>query len=235
MNMPRSFKVLVRRLLLACGVALILLFALCWSPYPWRMYYWLSMPEAHLEAAPEWIVVLGGGGIPSESGLMRTYYGALAAERYPDAQLVVALPEYEGTEDSSLRRMRRELVMRGVAEERVRLEPRGASTRAQALEIGKMIEPGAAVMLVTSPEHVRRSVLTFRRAGFEHVGAYAASDTHADGDLSLSADDVGSGSYAPALEGSLMLRYGFWNHVGYMTRFAREFAALCYYRLKGWI
>lgn len=228
-------KVGVRRLLLVGGVVLLLLFALCWSPYPWRMYYWLSMPQAVLEVEPEWIVVLGGGGIPSESGLIRTYYGALAAQRFPDARVIVALPEYDENEDSSLRRMRNELMMRGVDGDRIYLEPKGSNTRAQAVEIARMIDPESALLVVTSPDHMRRSVLTFRRAGFAQVGAVAAQDVSADGDMSLSADSVDAKLLAPAVEGSLVLRYHFWNHLGYLNRVAREFTALAYYKVKGWI
>ncbi len=235
MNIPLSVKVVVRRILLVGGVALILLFALCWSPYPWRLYHWLSMPEAHLEVVPEWIVVLGGGGIPSESGLIRTYHGAQAAHRFPDARILVALPAHDLNTDSALRRMSDELVMRGVHEDRIHFEPRGSSTRAQAVESRKLLDEDAVLMLVTSPDHMRRAVLTFRRAGFPHVGAYGAHDTSAEGDMSISAEDVDSKLLLPTLEGSLTLRYHFWNHVGYLTRFAREFTALCYYTFKGWV
>ncbi len=235
MSVYAKVKVGVRRLLLGGGVALFLLFALCWSPYPWRMYYWLSMPEAVLDVEPEWIVVLGGGGIPSESGLIRTYYGALAAERFPGARVIVALPEYGDSEDSSLRRMRNELIMRGVDAGRIILEPKGSNTRAQAVEVARMVDLESALLVVTSPEHMRRSVLSFRRAGFVQVGADAALDTSADGDMSLSAESIDDKLLAPAVEGSLVLRYHFWNHLGYLNRVAREFTALTYYKVKGWI
>ncbi len=225
----------LRRFLMVCGVALLLLSVLCWTPYPWRMYHWLSMPDARLEVEPEWIVVLGGGGIPSETGLMRTYYAARVAARYPAAQIMVALPEYEGAVDSSLRRMQRELTMRGVAADRIHLEPHGANTRAQAVEVVRRVDTEAAVLLVTSPSHMRRAVRTFAGAGFSRVGAHSAFDTHADGDMTISAAGVDDRLSAPAIEGSLTLRYRLWNNISYLTSVAREFTALGYYKWKGWI
>lgn len=232
---PSLLLAALRRILMAGGVLFFLVIALCWTPYPWRMYHWLSMPDARLEIDPEWIVVLGGGGIPSESGLMRTYYGAQAAERFPDARIMVALPEYDGSKNSSLRRMRGELVLRGVSAERIHLEPRGSNTRAQAVEIRQLVDAHAPTMLVTSPEHIRRSVLTFRRVGFEQVGAYPASDTHADGDMAISEAAIDDKLPLPSLEGSLTLRYRIWTNLGYLTRFSREITAMSYYKMKGWL
>ena len=235
MRLYGAMKTVIRRFFLAAGVFFVLLFALCWTSYPWRVYHWLSMPDARLDGAPEWIVVLGGGGVPSESGLMRTYYGARIAEQFPDARILIALPADPDSKDSALRRMQDELVMRGVDRARIDLLPHGANTRAQAVAMRERLTLDDGILVVTSPEHVRRAVRTFGRAGFERVGAHAAADTHAEGSMMVTEEGVGDTLRAPTVEGSLTLRYRFWNHLTYLTRSAREFVALGYYKMKGWI
>lgn len=227
----------MRCLLMAAGLVLIVLVAACWTPYPYRVYRWLSLPDAELSASPEWIMVLGGGGIPSESGLMRTFYAARAAQDYPEAIVVIALPGHTDR-DGSLWRMRDELVMRGVSPDRVRFEPRGTNTRSQAVEWARQVGEEARsepLMIVTSPEHMRRSVRSFERVGFEQIGSRSAMDTSIEGELGLSEEGLDASFAVRAVEDSLFVRYQFWHGIGYMGRSFRELTALAYYRLKGWI
>lgn len=226
----------IRHLLMAGGVVFFLLLAACWSPYPYRIYAWLSMPDAVLTQPPQWIVVLGGGGIPSESGLMRTYYAAQAAATFPDADVVIALPGDPGR--GSVRMMKEELVLRGVAPARIRFEPKGTNTRSQAVEWSRLIGPmelHEPLLIVTSPEHMRRSIRSFQRAGFSQVGSSAAMDTTIDGPLFLSEEGLDSRFAVERIEQSLFIRYQFWHGISYMTRSMRELVALAYYRAKGWI
>ena len=230
-------RLVLGRLLIALGLLATLLLAACWTDYPWRIYRWFSMPEAQLQVAPEYIVVMGGGGIPSESGLMRTYYGAEAAHRFPDATVVIALPGDPTGETGALGRMREELERRGVARDRIQFEPRGTNTRSQAIEWRRQWdaeEVAAPVLIITSPEHMRRSVRTFQRAGFLEVGSVAAYDTSIESDLALDEDGVDSGFALKSVEGSLFVRYQFWHGISYLGRSAREAVALLYYKLKGW-
>lgn len=100
------------RLLILAGLALLVLLTLCFTPVPWRIYRWLGTDSAALYAEPDYIVVLGGGGIPSESGLMRTYRAAEEGRRWPTARLIVALPGQVGADTSQADRMRAELILR---------------------------------------------------------------------------------------------------------------------------
>ncbi len=226
-----------RRLLMTGGVVSGLLWLACWTPYPYRLYIWLSMPDAVLDVDPDWILVLGGGGIPSESGLMRTFYAARAAAEFPAAEVVIALPG-DPTRDGSLWRMRDELEMRGVSRERIRFEPKGANTRSQAIEWARQAGPDTLaqpLLIVTSPEHMRRSVRSFERAGFLQVGSSAALDTSIEGSLQLTETGLDAPMVVRQVEDSLFVRYQFWHALTYMNRSARELVALVYYRLKGWI
>jgi uncharacterized SAM-binding protein YcdF (DUF218 family) len=177
-----------------------------------------------LEAVPtaSFVVVLGGGGIPSESGLMRTYHAAVLDQVCSNTVFIVSLPARDDPETSHVGRMRDELVMRGIEPRAIRMEHRAVNTHAQARAVRAMLRPEdlhSPLVLVTSPTHVRRAVLCFRQAGFTRVSAAAADGTGVDADL-------GRG---------LGARYGFWNNLEFQIRVVRELVALLYYRLRGWI
>jgi uncharacterized SAM-binding protein YcdF (DUF218 family) len=183
---------------------------------------WMTTRTITLAQPPETIIVLGGGGIPSDTGLMRTYCAAKVALAYPAAHVICSLPTDGDPEASSVGRMRDELVMRGVPRETISLEFRAHSTHAQALAAAELLRgtPGldAPLALVTSPSHARRTLLTFRKAGFTHVACVSAEGTEAEADM-------GHGVF---------LRYGFWSMLENTVRYARELVAIAYYRLRGW-
>lgn len=232
----RRLGTLIRATLVLLGALFLLLYALCWTSCPWHIYHWLSMPDAVLQQEPEYIVILGGGGIPSESGLMRTYYGARAALRFQEARVILALPGAVDVPGDALNLMREELMLRGVSADRIDVEPKGSNTRSQAVLVHRMLADGtASVLLVTSPEHMRRAVRSFERAGFAAVGGYSAEDTSIQGSLALDEDGIDDTLRAPAIEGNISVRYAFWNQLTYLNKSAREAAALLYYRIKGWI
>ena len=187
---------------------------------PRSLVAWLTMANTSGPADPAAVVVLGGGGIPSESGLIRTYYGAQAGVSYPAARCVVALPADTDPEQASVGRMRDELVMRGVAPERILMETRGRSTAEQAVRALELLGPdfaGREIVLISSPLHLRRAAMAFRKAGFRDVRALAAQNTGAEADL-------GQGT---------SWRYGFWSNWESEGRIVRELIALLYYRLRG--
>jgi len=171
---------------------------------------------------PAVIVVLGGGGIPSETGLIRTYHAARLAERCPDASLVVALPSDGNPDDNSVGRMKGELVMRGVSPEIIRMEHKGRDTHEQAINIRSMLGEEALrqpLVIVTSPSHIRRSLLCFRKQGFEQATGFAAYAVGAEADLG-------------PLTG---LRYSFWSNQRLWIEYVREWCAMAVYKLRGWI
>lgn len=227
--------------LMAGGALLLALGAVCWTDWPARTYGWLSMTDVALDGDPQWIVVLGGRGIPSETGLIRTYYGAEAARRHPEARIIVALPGDASDPGDAPQLMRSELVLRGVAAERILVEPRGVNTRQQAVEILRLPDgPDAAapILVVTSPDHVRRAVMVFSRLGFERVGGCSAIDANVRADLSMratTADPTPVTDVIMMAAESPRVRYGFWNQSLYLVRSARELTALAYYKLRGWI
>jgi uncharacterized SAM-binding protein YcdF (DUF218 family) len=210
---------------------------LSFTTAPFWGYYWLGTSACSDEIKPDHIIVMGGSAIPGKSGLMRTYYAAAVANRFPEAQIIISLPGETQDSNSSVNLMKRELELRNVAPERISLETKGKNTRFQALEIKKMI-PSASepVLIVTSPEHMRRAILAFRKAGFQNLNGLPAFEQSIDFDLVFNDKELGGRKrFIPEIGHNTQIRYQFWIHLEYEIMIIREIVALGFYNLKGWI
>jgi uncharacterized SAM-binding protein YcdF (DUF218 family) len=153
---------------------------------------------------------------------MRTYYAAQLGASCPGAKFIVSLPTHRDPNVSSVGKMRDELVLRGIPASAIRLEHDALNTHEQAVAIVRMIgakELEASVVVVTSPFHVRRTLLCFRKAGFTNVVVLAAVNVKAEADFG----------------DAVKVRYGFWDALETEIHFTREVVALFYYKLRGWI
>ena len=183
---------------------------------------WLEMPEIAPTVTPRNIVVLGGGGIPSGSSLLRTYYAAQYGKNLTGTTFVVALPADVNPEASSVGRMRDELVLRGIPSAAIRMEYRGLNTYEQAVNVQRLLGTEALdqpILIVTSGYHMRRAVSCFRKLGFTNVAGLLASDIGAEA-------EIGPWGWA---------RYGVWAHLEREVRILRELAALAAYKFEDWI
>jgi uncharacterized SAM-binding protein YcdF (DUF218 family) len=227
---------LTRLLITALGVIALIMLVLAFTHLPWKAYRWFGEYGPALPGAPDVIVMMGGGGIPSESGLMRTYETAVQAKRFPKARVIVATPHERSETNGQPNAIVQELLLRGVERGRITQAGKGRHTREQASEIWALTGAGQhqpAVLLVSSPEHVRRSVMAFQKAGFTRISGAAVYSEDVDADLSLPAEKV-SGIAIPNPVQSYWLRYRVWDNLGLQLRVLREWVALQYYRLKGW-
>lgn len=216
----------------------MLLFAFTTGPY--HMYHWLGTSVSAYRFQPNYIIIMGGTGYPSESALMRSWYAAALAQQYPKAEVIITQPAAVCVrpELSDAWGIRNDLVMRGVDSSLIRLEIEGRNTREEALKVIAMAPEARQknCVLVTSPEHMRRSILTFRKAGFLHLGGLPAFNTSGAVNLDYKDSELGGRhEELPEVGGSLQLRYQFWNHLRYQIICYRELAGLAWYRIKGWI
>jgi uncharacterized SAM-binding protein YcdF (DUF218 family) len=230
------FLRILRNLLMVVGIFFSVCVILALTEQPYWGYYWLGTSKAELKWKPEFIVVLGGGGMPSQSNLMRGWYAGNAAKSFPEATVIISMPGNISDSLSTPVVMKKELILRGVNPEKIVFEEQGTNTRAQALNCMKIIKQQAPVLLVTSPEHMRRAVLCFRKAGFEKVNGLPAFENALEADLKFDDDKLGGNkTMIPDVGESINARYQLWNHLKYEILFAREMMALGYYRLRGWI
>lgn len=216
------------------GLFALIMIVLSFTDYPYFAYHWTGNKTISQTNIPEYIVVLGAGGIPSEQGLIRCYYAAELAKRHPDSKLIVALPADSidfKTSDHS--RMIEELIIRGVDENRILSETNGSSTFTQARNIAQMIPSTAPIKIITSPVHLFRSIKTFEKAKFESVSGQATSEQAFDESLLLLKDEEGKIAKSP--DANPGFRYNMWSYLQYEIAVLREWFAIAWYKIKGYI
>ena len=131
--------------------------------------------------------------------------------------------------------MRHDLITKGVDSLRVILEPNGLNTRMQALEISKFINLKSNLLLVTSPEHMYRAIRVFKKAGMDNTQGESAFEHAIESSLIYDDDILGGNNYILDMGDNTQLRYQFWNHFKYQIIVYREYMAIAYYKMKGWI
>ncbi len=222
----------LRYIFIALGALAALFVVLSFTDIPYHAYHNLGTKNAGMSVPPDYIVVMGAGGMPSPEGLMRCDYAAETAKIYPKAKVIIAMP----TDPAYFRishpyKMFKQIERYGVDSSRFLFQIKGMNTRQQAQEIAAGF-PGhdtLSVMIVTSPQHLYRSVKVFEKTGFGTVGGLASFERAIEEKNLISGD-------SPKDEiSNLNLRYNMWNYMKYQITVMREYAAITYYWLKGWI
>ena len=218
---PRAQR-LGRRLLQVTAILFVLqLLGVLIGPPHW-LQDWLSATAYLPKEQPRYIIVLGGGGIPSTSTLIRTYYAAEYGRGLTGTTFIVSLPTDSDPNTTSIGRMRDELVRRGIPASSIRMEYRGLDTHQEAAYICKMLDASALrepILVISSEYHLRRAMLCFRKQGFTNVSALDAASIGAEAEM---------GPWA-------WLRYGIWKNPATEATIARELLALLTYKFRGWI
>ncbi|MDB4534432.1 YdcF family protein [Vicingaceae bacterium] len=220
---------------LCFGIIFIIIIILSFTTLPFWMYYDLSVSDQKLESEPKYIVVMSGSGIPSESGLMRTYYASEIAKAYPNTQVIVTMPGDTTDTNSACYLMKKELIIRGIERDRISFENIGTNTRSQAQEVKKIIKGNPSTLIITSPEHIYRSLATFNKVGLTKVTGHAAFEEAVEASFIFEDDELGGNNVVPNIGNNTQIRYQFWSHLKYQVIVYREYAAIAFYKLKGWI
>ncbi len=177
--------------------------------------------------------------MPSESSLMRAFFVHRAAVESPESKIVISIPGNPTDSLSTARMVAAELISKGIAAERILYEQTATNTRSEAIQLQNFNQDkltNKAILLVTSPEHMRRSVLVFKKAGFSKVSALPTFENAIEANLFFDDDKLGGNKVlVPDIGDNTSVRYQFWNHLKYEILIAREMAALGYYKLRGWI
>lgn len=232
----RVWRILKTFLMLA-GCVFITLCILAFTTLPFWAYYSLGTKNAKLLLPPSTIVVLSGSGIPSSDGLLRSYYAAKLANANPEAKVIIAMPGILADSTSDPIRFADELVLRGVNKHSVSYENEGRNTREQAIKLSVKIpsQLNQPLTLITSPEHMYRAVLAFRKCGFTMVSGVPTFENSLETNLTFADPDLKGNKYIPPIGNNLQVRYQFWTHLKYEVIVIREYFALGYYKLRGWI
>ena len=227
----KVLKTAARFLLLFCGISVIILMALAFTDVPYFAYHQLGTHCKGLKGNPEVIVVLGGSGMPSADGLIRTYYASEAANKFPLAEVIIAHPyDNDSLSTYQIDLMAHELIIRGVDSLRISYEPNGTSTHSQATYISEILEGKnkAPLLVITSPEHMYRSIRSLQKAGLKNVGGLPSFEEP------ISEEKL-KGNKKNGQKVTLAWRYNFWSYLRYEILVLREYCAIAYYKLNGWI
>jgi uncharacterized SAM-binding protein YcdF (DUF218 family) len=229
----------VRILLLTIGFFFIFLCILALTTLPFYARYWLATHNGCVDHDPLQIVLLGGSGMPSEDGLIKCYYTALIGNKYPQAGILIVLPGDTTDSISSPGQMKRELVLHGIRSDRIAFENTGHNTRQQALKIDEMFGKrfkDKPLVIVTSPEHMYRSIRCFKKLGYSDVRGLPTFDISVEeNNLYFNDKDLKGNQWVPPIGHFKQLRYQFWNHLKYEIQVIREAFAIGYYKLRSWI
>ena len=209
--------------------------SLSFTTLPFWMYYDLGVSKYTIETDPDYIVVMSGNGIPSESGLMRTYFAAQQAKIYKFSKVIIAMPGDTTDSTSACFLMRKELVIRGVNPNRILFENNGVNTRSQALAVKQMLVGDPSMVIVTSPDHVFRTIAAFRKIGFNNVASKAAHEKSIEASFLFEDPKLGGNDLMIEIGDNTQFRYQFWNHLKLQIIVYREYVAIIFYKLKGWI
>ena len=213
------------------GVLFLAMIVLAFTSKPFYWYFNLGQnPNEEMSITrPESIVMFGGAGMPSEDNLMRLYHTAALARHF-GVPVILVHPE------DSLCQTEMTRLLRQGGIDNILYMTEGTNTRSQALELmatyPKLAEK--QFIVVTSPEHVRRTVKCLNKVGFQNVIGKAAYPATVDFDLSLKKHKLGGNEAIPSVD-SIKMRYTFFNYLKLEITCLREYFALAYYRIKGWI
>ena len=168
--------------------------------------------------------------MPSVGNLMRLYYTAEMASYY-DCPVTIVHPQDSACHVDMERFLENQGVMGVIIHDTI-----GTNTRSQVLGLAENFPEllTTNILVVTSPEHLRRTVKSFNKAGFQEVRGVAAYEGTVNFNLSIKKQELKGNEDIPSVE-STKLRYTFWNYLKLEIDTYREYFALFYYRIKGWI
>ena len=171
--------------------------------------------------------------MPSESNLIRLYYVQKLSVEYPQAKVIIVHP----SDSATVTEMSSFLFQMGIAHQRIFTMLRGTNTREQVLELKSAFKDlvNKKVVVVTSPENMYRTLKVFRRLDFLNIGGAPAYENAMFVNLGYNYKKVGGKKFIPDVSSSMNIRYDLWNYLKLEITCMREYLALIYYKLNGWI
>lgn len=220
-------------LLTILGSVALIMVILAFTRLPFDAHRFLGESNSRYEFTPEVVLMMGGSGMPSSANLMRLWYVAEAAHQYPKAEIILVHVPDSGVSHAMASFLR----LMDIDSSRIRFHLKGNSTREQVLELRNSWPSlmRKRLVVITSPDHMYRSLGVFRKVGFKTVGGISAFEVPVFISLDYDHRRLGGRKMVPDVSQHLDLRYNFWNHIKLEIICLREYMAILYYRLNGWI
>lgn len=232
----RWSKRMIFRGIVTLGLIFLAMIVLSFTGFPFKVHHYLGTAKSGTIENADYIIVMGAGGMPSPQGLMRCYYAAQAAKAFPKANVLITMPANpKQFLESDAFKMYESVAAYGVAPGRFLFEIHGTDTHSQACAIKAILkdELQKNLLVVTTPEHVYRSVLTFEKCGFDNVFGLPAFQGYTEDELLYTPEE--RQQTVKPVHRNLSLRYNMWNYLKLQIDVMREMLALGYYKLAGYI
>jgi len=207
-----------RGFLATLGILFLIMIVTAATGYYGHGTRWLA--EAEYSPDCDYILLLPAGAIPSPIMLMRAYKAASEWKKNRRAKIIISHLTKPPLSKSTIWTIRNELVFRGVDEDAILLETKATNTgeHAKYIKEAKFGDPEKdKYLIVTSPTHIKRSVMAFKAAGFKHVYAAGAVGK-------ATREYLGAGRF---------IRYNVWYSLMHEIEMIREFVAIGFYILTG--
>lgn len=219
------------------GLIFLLLIGASFTDLPYYAYHRLGTSQIDMDITqPDYIILLGAGGMPGGENLIRIHYAAKTALKYSSSKIIIALPaDSADFSTSDHYEIFQTLMAAGIDTSRIISEYAGFNTYSQSKRIAEIIQTREAqLILITSPEHMYRSILTFRKTGFKHVSGIPAFENHFEESLLQSEENKANPDSKKPAE-NIQLRYNMWSYLQYEIKVIREYTAIAFYEFKGYI
>ncbi len=187
--------------------------------------------DSTTQFTPDYIIMFGGAGMPSESNLIRLYYTAEIAGKL-HKPIILVHPE-----DSVCQaEMTKYLVNTGISSDSIMYMTGGSNTRSQSVCLADSFPQlkEASSLIITAPEHLSRTLKCLKKCEIENIRGIGAFESTVDFDLELDKTKLKGNKFVPDIE-STNLRYTYWNYLKLEIICFREYFAILYYWAKDWI
>jgi uncharacterized SAM-binding protein YcdF (DUF218 family) len=226
----------IRGIVFTVGIIALLMIILSFTRHPYMLMHYMGTANSEIVEDPDFIVVMGAEGIPGAGSLLRCYYGAEAAKAFPEAKIIIAMPAHKNNFlDSDSWKMAEIISQYGIDKTRFMFEYNGTNTYTQACETKKLLQnfTQTNVLVVTAPDHMYRSILTFEKCGFSNVDGWPAFGTSLEKELLLTQEETRKKVLPPSR--NINLRYKMWTYLKIEINLIREWLAIAYYKINGYI
>lgn len=233
--MKTAFPVL-KWLFISLGAIFLILNILALTPAPFYMHRCLGEDSAWKKDStknfcPDYIIMFGGAGMPSESNLIRLYHTAELARKLKKPVILVH------PEDSVCQaEMTNYLTRNSIPADSILYMTGGSNTRSQSVCLADSFPQlkTASALIVTAPEHLSRTLRCLKKCDISNIYGIGAFESTVDFDLTLDKLKLKGNTFVPDIE-STNIRYTYWNYLKLEIICFREYFATAYYWLKGWV
>ena len=212
------------------GLVFVLMFFLACTDIPYNALMRLAeVPSC--ERPPRYIFVQGGNAFPSADALLLQYHLEKSREQFPEAKIYYCLPSVSSDTSGESYIRARLVSIADTCPLQLKVISDGVNTHDEIQKLVSLLPHDSlhcSLLLITKPEHYKRSIACLNRSGITDICGINTMDTPVPPSLLAHGEES---KRSPAL----LWRYNVWSYLQYEIIIFREYCAILYYRLKSYI